>query len=166
MKSSTTFLVVDPDDGKSKDSTVSTLFIPSRALASAVRKIDLRVLSLLLSGYLFCMLDRANIGYARVSNYPENLDHSLGLEDSQGGLAISIFFATYVLFELPSNMLMKVCGRPSKWLAFLVVGWGVATFCIGFVNSYSGLLTMRLVLGVFESGYFPGGLFFLVSSLI
>jgi hypothetical protein len=102
-----TFLVVaDPEDDKAKGSSISAVDGPSPALASGIKKIDTRVLSLLLCGYLFCMLDRANIGYARVANHPENLDNSLGLEEHQGGLAISIFFATYVLFEMPSNMLM------------------------------------------------------------
>lgn len=133
----------------------------SRKLDRAIRKIDLRILPLLIAGYFFGILDRANIGYARIANAPSHtLDKSLRLSDVQAQTCISIFFITYVILEVPSNMAMKK-STPSKWLSFIWTAWGLATIGMGFVQDYAGLVSLRLVLGVFESGYFPGVIYFL-----
>ncbi len=76
-------------------------------------------------------------------------------------LALTIFFVPYVLFEIPSNVILKKL-RPHVWLSLCMFGFGLVTICQGLVQSYGGLLTTRFFLGVFESGMFPGS-FYLIG---
>lgn len=69
--------------------------------------------------------------------------------------AVSILFVTYILSELPSNLVLKKL-RPSRWIAFITTGWGIVATLQGVVQSYSGLIACRLVLGALEGGLFPG----------
>lgn len=66
----------------------------------------------------------------------------------------------YCLFEIPSNILLKKF-KPHVWLSVNMFLFGLTTMCQGFVQNYSGLLATRFFLGVFETGMFPGGMFFL-----
>lgn len=69
-----------------------------------------------------------------------------------------MFFIPYSLFEVPSNIVLKML-RPSRWLAVLVVLWGTVVCCMGTVQSYHGLLITRIFLGVTEAGFFPAATF-------
>lgn len=69
-----------------------------------------------------------------------------------------MFFIPYSLFEVPSNVVLKML-RPSRWLATLVVLWGTVVCCMGTVHNYHGLLITRIFLGVTEAGFFPAATF-------
>jgi MFS family permease len=69
--------------------------------------------------------------------------------------AVSILFVTYVLLEVPCNLLIKKL-RPSRFISAITVGWGIVATLTGVVQSYGGLITCRLLLGALESGLFPG----------
>jgi MFS family permease len=92
-----------------------------------------------------------NIGNARLYG----LEEDLGLEGDQFQISVSILFVTYVLSELPSNLVIKKL-RPSRWIAFITTGWGIVATLTGVVQSYGGLIACRLVLGALEGGLFPG----------
>jgi MFS family permease len=69
--------------------------------------------------------------------------------------SVSILFVTYVLFETPSNLVLKKF-TPSRWIAFITVSWGIVATLTGLVNSYGSLIACRLLLGAVEAGLFPG----------
>ncbi|KAF7155645.1 hypothetical protein CNMCM5623_008187 [Aspergillus felis] len=116
-----------------------------------IRKIDFYILPLVVLLYLFSFLDRVNIGNARLYG----LEEDLGLVGNQYQVAVSIFFVTYCLFEVPSNLVIKKL-RPSRYLAVIAIIWGVIATLTGIVQSYGGLIACRLLLGVVEAGLFPG----------
>lgn len=68
---------------------------------------------------------------------------------------LTVFFFTYAVFEVPSNLLLKKL-RPSIWLPSIMVSWGLVMTLMGIVQNYHGLLIARLFLGLTEAGLFPG----------
>lgn len=72
--------------------------------------------------------------------------------------ALFTFFITYILFEVPSNILLKKL-RPSVFLSSIIGLWGCVTIGMGCTNSFAGLVVARLVLGFLEAGFFPGCLY-------
>jgi sugar phosphate permease len=116
-----------------------------------VRKLDLFIIPITMLLYLFSFLDRVNIGNARLYG----MEADLGLHGSQYQTAVSILFVTYLLSEVPSNLLLKKF-RPSRWIAFIATSWGIIATLTGIVQSYSGLIACRVLLGLVEGGLFPG----------
>ncbi|KAI1122329.1 major facilitator superfamily domain-containing protein [Nemania abortiva] len=116
-----------------------------------VRKLDRHLIPLVMLLYTFSFLDRVNIGNARLYG----LEEDLGLTPNQFQIAVSILFVTYLLFEIPSNLVLKPFG-PQRWMAFIVTVWGVIALATGFVRNFGSLVALRLLLGVFEAGLFPG----------
>jgi MFS family permease len=107
------------------------------------------------------------------------LSEDLRLTPSQYGACLAVFFAFYVAFEVPSNMVMKAW-RPSMWLPIIMIGWGVSgpslkgvrsladseqvvMTLMGIVQNYPGLLVARIFLGITEAGLFPGVSFYLTQ---
>jgi MFS family permease len=93
-----------------------------------------------------------NISNANIFGLSKELDL---LRDNRYNIALVIFFVPYVLFEIPSNVLLKKF-KPNVWLSICMFMFGLCTICQGLVSSYSGLLTTRFFLGLFETGMFPG----------
>lgn len=89
-----------------------------------------------------------------------SLPQELGLKGQQPNAALAIFFVPYVIFEIPSNMLMKRFS-PHVWLSLCMLGFGVVMICQGFVHNYGGLLATRFFLGFFEAGIVPGSYYLL-----
>ncbi|KAH6971703.1 major facilitator superfamily domain-containing protein [Ilyonectria sp. MPI-CAGE-AT-0026] len=116
-----------------------------------VRKLDLHIIPLIMALYLFSFLDRVNIGNARLYK----LEEDLGLSSQQFQISVSILFVTYLLFEVPSNLVLKLF-TPRRWIAFIAAAWGLIATLTGLVNSYGALLACRLLLGAVEAGLFPG----------
>lgn len=83
------------------------------------------------------------------------LEADLGLSSSQWQLAVSILFVTYILSEVPSNLVLKKL-RPSRYIAFITVSWGLIATLTGIVQNFGGLVACRLLLGLVEGGLFPG----------
>lgn len=116
-----------------------------------VRKLDLWIIPPVMLLYLFSFLDRVNIGNARLYGLESDLD----MHGDQFQVAVSILFVTYILSELPSNLVIKKF-TPSRWLGGLSVAWGIVATLTGVVQSYGGLIACRLILGGLEGGLFPG----------
>ena len=79
----------------------------------------------------------------------------LDMKGNDYNKALMIFFVPYIIFEVPSNILIKRLA-PSTWLSGLMFCWGVSTIGLGLVKSKEGLLAMRFLLGFFEAGFYPG----------
>lgn len=103
--------------------------------------------------------DRVNIANAKIFNLQEDLH--MDPNSQQFNTALVIFFVPYVLFEIPSNILLKKF-KPSTWLSINMFLFGLTTMMQGLVQNYSGLLATRFFLGVFETGMFPGA-FYLIG---
>ncbi|KAF7540699.1 hypothetical protein G7054_g1132 [Neopestalotiopsis clavispora] len=116
-----------------------------------VAKLDRHLIPLIMLLYTFSFLDRVNIGNARLYKMTEDLN----LVGNQYQIAVSILFVTYLLFEVPSNLVLKRF-TPSRWIAFITTAWGIVATLTGLVNSFGSLVACRLILGALEAGLFPG----------
>ncbi|CAF1120108.1 unnamed protein product [Rotaria sordida] len=123
-----------------------------------LRKLDLHLIPTMTLLYLLSFLDRVNIGQAKLNG----LTISLKLSSIEYNICLSVFFITYAVCEIPSNLILKKC-RPSRWIPFTMIAWGTVVTFMGLVNSYQSLLVCRLLLGATESGLFPGATFYLSS---
>jgi MFS family permease len=127
----------------------------SSDLENMYQKVTRRVVPLLFVCYLLAYLDRINIGYAQLQMRSE-----LHFSDAIYGLGASMFFVGYVLFEVPSNLLLKKIGA-RKTILRIMLCWGAVSMSTMFVASPLEFYVARFFLGVFEAGFFPGILFYL-----
>ncbi|WP_454738299.1 MFS transporter [Cupriavidus necator] len=118
-------------------------------------KINWRLLPFLLVCYLFAYLDRVNVGFAKLQMQSE-----LGFSDAAYGVGAGIFFLGYVLFELPSNLLLPKVGARKTFSRILVL-WGITSACMLFVRDVPMFYAMRFLLGIFEAGFAPGMIYYL-----
>ncbi|EXJ86693.1 hypothetical protein A1O3_03646 [Capronia epimyces CBS 606.96] len=125
--------------------------LDAQAEKRVLRKVDKHVVPLVMVLYLLSFMDRVNIGNARLYG----LEADLGLSNNQYQVCVSILFVTYVICELPSNMVLKKL-KPSRWIAFLAVAWGLVAIFMGFCQNFGGMVACRLILGAVEAGLFPG----------
>ncbi|PIL24725.1 MFS general substrate transporter [Ganoderma sinense ZZ0214-1] len=116
-----------------------------------IRKLDWYLVPWLSLLYLLSFLDRTSIGNAKLYH----MEKDLNISDKEYLIALTIFFFSYAIFEVPSNVFLKRL-RPSIWLSLLMFLWGIMMTVQGLVHNYGGLLGMRWLLGMFEAGLFPG----------
>ncbi|KAJ7982974.1 MFS general substrate transporter [Mycena polygramma] len=124
--------------------------------ARLLLKLDWRLLPIVTLLYLWSFLDRTNIGNAKIAGLTEDL-HLVGL---QYNICAAVFFVSYTVFEVPSNMVLKKV-RPNLWLAFIMAIWGIIMMSMAFVKTYRHLVIARFFLGVAEAGLLPGATFYL-----
>lgn len=133
--------------------------IPSAQIAerhtALYRKLNWRLLPFLLLCYTFAYLDRVNIGFAKLQ-----MQSDLGFSDAVYGLGAGVFFLGYVLFEVPSNLLLPKVGA-RKTISRIMVLWGLTSSAMLFVRTEPAFYAMRFLLGVFEAGFAPGMIFYL-----
>ncbi|MBO2463956.1 MFS transporter [Actinomadura violacea] len=115
----------------------------------------LRILPLLMIGYVVSYIDRINIGFAKLG-----MEHSFGMSGAAYGFAAGIFFLGYVLAEVPSNIAMARFGA-RLWLTRIMVTWGVIAGSLAFAGSVEVVYGLRFLLGIAEAGFFPGILLYL-----
>ncbi len=136
---------------------VSKLSGSELVLQSATRKAALRFVPLLTIAYLFNYLDRTSLGFAALT-----MNKDLGLSPGQFGLAAGIFFLGYSLFEVPSNLMLYRFGA-RRWLARIMISWGIVSAATIFVVGPNSFYALRLLLGIAEAGFFPGVTYFLAA---
>lgn len=124
---------------------------------TTVRKITLRLLPIIFIAYVIAYVDRVNLGFAQLS-----MGEELGIKAAAYGLAASIFFIAYFIFEVPSNLLLSKFGA-RNWITRIMVSWGLVTVLTGFVTSIEMLYATRFLLGIAEAGFFPGMIYFLTQ---
>jgi MFS family permease len=123
---------------------------------SAIRKIAVRLVPFVALMFFINYLDRTAISFAG----PNGMNEDLGLTAAQFGLASGVFFIGYILLEIPSNIALHKFGA-RKWLARIMVSWGIVSLLFTFVQNVGGLYALRVLLGVAEAGFFPGAILFL-----
>ncbi|KAA8643916.1 hypothetical protein EYZ11_005475 [Aspergillus tanneri] len=136
--------------GETTDMVTPPTFSPDME-KQVLRKMDVQLIPMLAILYLLAFLDRGNIGNAKI----EGLLDDLHMTGPQYNWCLTVFFFTYCVFEMPSNLLLKKL-RPSRLLPLLMVSWGIVMTLMGVVQNYGGLLSARLFLGVAEAGLYPG----------
>ncbi|NIE84572.1 MULTISPECIES: MFS transporter [unclassified Burkholderia] len=122
---------------------------------AVIRKVAWRLMPLIMICYLFAFFDRINISFAKFQ-----LQGDLGLSDTAYGLGASLFVIGYVLFEVPSNMLLYRVGA-RRWIARIMISWGIATTAMVFVHTEWQFYGLRFVIGAMEAGFAPGVLYYL-----
>jgi sugar phosphate permease len=121
----------------------------------AMKRVMWRVIPFLVLCYFVAYLDRTNISFAAL-----HMNKDLGLSASAYGLGAGLFFVTYSLFEVPSNLLLYRFGA-RRWIARIMLTWGVCAGAMAFVTGALSYNVARLLLGAAEAGFYPGMLFFL-----
>ncbi|WP_433886790.1 MFS transporter [Pseudomonas vranovensis] len=119
------------------------------------RKIAWKILPLLFVSYIVSYLDRVNIGFAAL-----RMQQDLNFSDAVYGLGAGVFFLGYVLFEVPSNLLLTRIGA-RKTIMRIMISWGLVSSCMMFVQTPLQFYLARFFLGVFEAGFFPGIILYL-----
>ncbi|TBU38662.1 MFS general substrate transporter [Dichomitus squalens] len=118
-----------------------------------VRRLDMRLMPVLCTLYLFAYLDRINLGNARLQGLPQNVLHG----DPTGVLfdwVNSAFYFSYVLCPVPAALLSKLC-PPRRWFGCAALCWGLCSMLMATTFNFSGLLVTRVCLGVFEAALSP-----------
>lgn len=123
---------------------------------TAIRKISWRLVPFVALMFFINFLDRTAISFAG----PNGMTQDLGLSALQFGLASGIFFIGYILLEVPSNLALHKFGA-RRWLARIMISWGIVSLLFTWVSSVEGLYTLRLLLGIAEAGFFPGAILYL-----
>jgi ACS family tartrate transporter-like MFS transporter len=121
----------------------------------ALRKVAWRLIPFMTLLYFVAFLDRVNIGFAALT-----MNADLGLTPRMFGFASGIFFLGYVLFEVPSNIIMERVGA-RLWIARIMITWGLLSAATAFVATPTSLYVLRFLLGVAEAGFFPGMILYL-----
>jgi MFS family permease len=140
------------DDVNLKNQHVSPESANPNYLKKLKRKIDWRLLPILTITYSVSLIDRQNIANAYIAGMGKELDLDIGTRYST---VLLVFFAPYVIFELPSNLALRKVGA-ANWLSLITVLWGVGILGMGFATHWISLVVCRIFLGVFEAGFFPG----------
>jgi ACS family tartrate transporter-like MFS transporter len=118
------------------------------------RRITWRLVPFLVLLYTVAVLDRVNISFAALT-----MNRDLGISDSMYGLAAGVFFLSYCLFQVPANMLLTRIGA-RRWLGILMVVWGVVSMAAALVPNSAVYIGQRAVLGIAESGFYPGVIYY------
>jgi len=115
-----------------------------------MRQVAWRLLPFLMICYFVSFLDRVNVGFAALQ-----MVKGLHMSPRVFGFGGGIFFVSYFLFEVPSNLLLEKVGA-RLWIARIMITWGFLAAGTAFVVGPSSFYTMRLLLGAAEAGFFPG----------
>lgn len=127
----------------------------SRVEERIYRKVTLRIVPFLFICYLAAYLDRVNVGFAKLQ-----MLHELNFSETVYGFGAGIFFLGYVLFEVPSNVIMLRVGA-RIWIARIMITWGLISALMILVKSPLMFYVLRFLLGVAEAGFIPGILLYL-----
>jgi D-galactonate transporter len=122
---------------------------------SVYRKVAWRLVPFLGICYLAAYLDRVNVGFAKLQMLGD-----LAFSNTVYGLGAGIFFLGYVIFEVPSNILMHKIGA-KVWIARIMISWGLIGAAMAFVTTPTQFYILRFLLGVAEAGFIPGVLLYL-----
>ncbi|MEQ4692871.1 4-hydroxyphenylacetate permease [Providencia manganoxydans] len=120
-----------------------------------IKKLFRRLIVFLFVLFVFSFLDRINIGFAGLT-----MGKDIGLTSTMFGLAATLFYATYVIFGIPSNIMLGIVGA-RRWIATIMVLWGIASTATMFATGPTSLYVLRMLVGVAEAGFLPGILVYL-----
>ena len=127
-------------------------------------KVSKRLVPFLIVCYFVAYLDRVNVSFAALT-----MNQDLGLSQTAFGFGAGIFFITYFIFEVPSNLLLERFGA-RKWIARIMLSWGILSGLMAFIpdiaratgwGNENSFYLIRVLLGAAEAGFFPGIIFYL-----
>lgn len=118
--------------------------------ARTLTKISWRLLPLIAVIYCVAYIDRTNVAFAALT-----MNKELGLSAYIYGWGAGIFFFSYFLFEIPSNLILEKAGA-RRWIARIMVSWGLVSALTAFATGPTSFLVLRFLLGAAEAGFFPG----------
>jgi ACS family tartrate transporter-like MFS transporter len=128
----------------------STMAAAAAIETRTIRKISWRLLPLIVFAYLVAYIDRTNVAFAALT-----MNKDIGLSAYIYGWGAGIFFIGYFFFEVPSNLILHKFGA-RKWIARIMITWGIVSALMALVTGPVSFLVMRFLLGVAEAGFFPG----------
>jgi MFS family permease len=127
----------------------------SQIARTTIRQVSIRLLPFLFVLYVFNYLDRSNVAIAALQ-----MNRDLGFSAAAYGLGAGIFFGGYVLFEVPSNLVLARVGA-RWWIARIMLTWGLIASAMMFVRTPAHFYVLRFLLGAAEAGFFPGVIYYL-----
>ncbi len=122
---------------------------------AVVHRLTWRLVPFLFLLYIVAYLDRINVGFAALQ-----MRHQLSFTDAVYGLGAGMFFAGYFFFQVPSNLALQRVGA-RRWIALLMMTWGVISASMIFVSGPHSFYLLRFLLGAAEAGFFPGVILYL-----
>ncbi|MGA8042084.1 MAG: MFS transporter [Terracidiphilus sp.] len=123
--------------------------------ARVIGKLRRRILPFVMLLYFVSFLDRVNVGFAALG-----MNRAIGLTSAMFGLGSGLFFVSYFLFEVPSNLILYRVGA-RLWIARLMFTWGLVSAASAFVTGPHSFYLLRFLLGAAEAGFFPGIILYL-----
>ena len=135
--------------------------LPTNSLATAdigsrvISKLTRRIVPFLFVLYIVAYLDRINVGFAALQ-----MQQQLHFNDAVYGFGAGVFFAGYLCFQLPSNLILNRVGA-RRWICLLMVVWGLVSCSMIFVTTIKSFYALRFTLGLAEAGFFPGVILYL-----
>lgn len=136
-------------------SAITTGATDNSVEATTMRRIALRIVPFLMVCYFVSFVDRVNVGFAAL-----DMVKDLNLSPAVFGLGGGIFFISYFLCEVPSNLLLERVGA-RRWIARIMITWGIVAAAMAAVDGPRSFYLMRFLLGAAEAGFFPGVILYL-----
>jgi len=127
------------------------------AASVAIRKARRRQIPFLFLLYIVAYLDRINVGFAALQ-----MNQAIGLSATTYSIGAGMFFVSYALFEVPSNVILARIGA-RRWIARIMISWGIVSSAMMFVRGPVSFYALRFLLGAAEAGFFPGIIFYLTQ---
>lgn len=122
---------------------------------STLKQLNAKIIPFIVICYFVANLDKTNISIAALQ-----MNADLGLSASMYGLGVGMFYISYILFEIPSNVIMTRVGA-RRWIARIMITWGIVSTGMAFVHSANQLYVMRFLLGMAEAGFAPGIIYYI-----
>jgi MFS transporter, ACS family, tartrate transporter len=123
--------------------------------SETIRRVSFRIIPFLMVCYFIAFVDRVNAGFGAL-----HMNQDIGLTAAMFGLGGGLFYVSYVLCEVPSNLAMQKVGA-RLWIARIMISWGLVSAAMAFVVGPYSFYALRLLLGAAEAGFFPGVILYL-----
>lgn len=122
---------------------------------STLKQLNSKIIPFIVICYFVANLDKTNISIAALQ-----MNADLGLTTSMYGLGVGMFYISYILFEIPNNVIMTKVGA-RRWIARIMITWGIVSTGMAFVHTANQLYVMRFLLGMAEAGFAPGIIYYI-----
>ncbi len=129
--------------------------VPDALEKATIRRVAFRLVPFLMFGYFIAFLDRVNAGFAALQ-----MNKAVGLSHAAFGIGGGLFFLSYIVFEIPSNLALQKFGA-RIWIARIMLTWGIISGCMALVVGPYSFYALRFLLGAAEAGFFPGVILYL-----
>jgi ACS family phthalate transporter-like MFS transporter len=140
----------DTSHGGTDAAAATTRLVASVSATALYRKLALRIVPIAVIGYVIAQIDRTNVAFAKLQVLGD-----LSFSEAVYGLGADVFFAGYLLFEVPSNLLLSRIGARLTFTRIMIL-WGALSVGLAFISTPTQFYVMRFLLGAAEAGFFPG----------